>query len=58
MMLVLKDIDGFRWIDGNYDNHKVMSINCQLEPGEYFIVIIGEWENKIVDITLNYQGNV
>lgn len=58
VILVLKDFDGYRWIDGVYNNEKSLHLKCMLEPGEYFIIIMGEWEKKVFDVTLNYQGNL
>jgi len=34
MMLVTKDgINGYRWIDGKYQNNRIVSVTCTLEPG-------------------------
>ena len=41
VMLVLKDFDGYRWINGGYSNKKCVNIQSTLEPGEYYIIIMG-----------------
>lgn len=43
---------GYRWIDGRYDNQKSMTIDCELKKGEYYLVIIPEWESRAYDLNL------
>ena len=58
MIIAVKDLDGFRYIDGSYSNEKVLSVRCALNPGEYYAIIMGDWKKRVLDVTLNYQGNV
>ena len=30
---------------------------CHLEPGEYFVMISGDWNDRVFEMTLNYQGD-
>lgn len=57
LMVVMKDIDGYRWISGAYEKKKVLNCNCVLNGGEYYLVVMGDWKKKVYDVTLNYQGN-
>ena len=58
LMVVVRDgVNGYRWIAGNYQKSKVNSVTLTLEPGEYFILISGDWIKRVLEITLNYQGN-
>lgn len=57
IMLVCKDIDGYRYIAGAYNNAKSVGISAMLNPGEYFVLVCGDWGGKVYDVTLNYQGN-
>lgn len=43
---------GCRWIDGRYDNQKSMTIDVDLEPGEYYIIVIPEWQQRAYDLSL------
>lgn len=58
VLLVCKDIDGYRYINGAYNNSKIVTISATLSPGEYFVLVNGEWGKKVYDVTLNYQGNI
>ena len=33
LMIVMKDIDGYRWINGSYSKGKIVSFSCSLSPG-------------------------
>lgn len=34
MMIVTKDgMHGYRWIDGRYENNRILTLICNLEPG-------------------------
>ena len=54
---MMKDIDGYRWIDGCYGKGKLVSLNCTLSEGEYYVIVMGDWKKKVYDLSLNYQGN-
>ena len=58
MIVAMKDVEGYRFIAGNYGKQKVLSLNFPLNPGEYYVIVMGEWNRKILDVTLNYQGNI
>lgn len=58
IMLVCKDLEGYRYINGAYSKNKVVYIDSHLSPGEYFILVCGEWVKKVYDVTLNYQGSL
>ena len=58
MIIASQDIDGYRFIAGQYGEQKVLSLECQLNPGQYFVVMMGDWKRSVLDVTLNYQGSV
>ena len=58
IMLVCKDLEGYRYINGAYSKNKVVYIDSHLSPGEYFILVCGDWVKKVYDVTLNYQGSL
>jgi hypothetical protein len=33
LILICKDVSGYRYINGNYSNNKIVSINSHLNPG-------------------------
>ena len=49
----------YRWVDGAYTNSKNTHVSLTLEPGEYFIVLIPEWEKPKsgFDFNLVFHGN-
>ena len=53
-VLLQKEIndDGFRWIDGRYDQQKSLTIDGELTAGEYYALVIPEWEGKVFDLHL------
>ena len=58
MMVVAKEGDlGYRWIAGKYEQAKLISVKMALDPGEYYVIVNGDWKEKIFEMTLNYQGN-
>lgn len=58
LLLVQKDLDGYRYVGGVYGKDKIVYLDANLNPGEYFVLVYGDWNKKVYDITLNYQGNV
>ena len=54
MILLLKEVNnnGYRWIEGSYDNQKNIHIEADLESGEYFVFVLPEWGQKIYDLNL------
>ena len=44
IMLIAKDLDGYRYINSAYGNDKIVYIENMLPPGEYFVLIYGEWD--------------
>ena len=44
--------EGYRWIDGKYENWKSVTLDFDLEAGEYHILIIPEWEFRPFDLSL------
>lgn len=52
----MRENDGYRWVAGKYCNNKVLSINCTLDPGTYFIVVMMDWADKPHDMHLCYNG--
>lgn len=58
IILVSKDIDGYRYIKGAYLKQKSVFLSCALSPGEYFVMVCGDWGDKVYEVTLNYQGNI
>jgi len=57
MLLVTKDgINGYRWIDGKYAKGRILLLNCTLDPGEYYLLISGDWKERAFEMNLNYQG--
>ena len=57
LMVVMKDVDGYRWIHGAYDKAKILNCGCVLSAGEYYLLVMGDWGKRVHDVTLNYQGN-
>ena len=57
LIIVVKDVDGYRFINGCYGKGKFLSCSCVFNPGEYYIFVMGDWNKKVFDVTLNYQGN-
>lgn len=59
MLLIMKESDkNYRWIGGVYKNCKNARLSVCLEPGEYYIVLIPEWEgNKGFDYNVIFHGN-
>ena len=53
MILVMKESIGYRWIDAKYEKKKILKIETELEPGEYFVIIISEWTIKPYDLKLS-----
>lgn len=58
LLVVCKDLEGYRYINGVYGREKVVHVSCHLSPGEYFILVCGDWSKKVYDVTLNYQGSL
>ena len=57
MMVMTRDgSNGYRWIAGKYDNSRIITLACVLEPGEYYVSIAGDWKNRAYEMVLNYQG--
>lgn len=44
MMLVQREFDGYRWIEGGYCNAKSVTLASSLSPGEYYLLIMPEWK--------------
>ena len=43
-MLLQKEVgEGFRWIDGRYENTKSLTIYSELPAGEYYVLVMPEW---------------
>jgi hypothetical protein len=58
IMVVTRDgANGYRWIGGKYDNTKVIVLDLNLEPGEYFVLVTGDWKARTFEMNLNYQGS-
>ena len=48
----------YRWIGGAYQNRKNTNVHLNLETGEYFIVLMPEWQGKKgFDYNLLFHGN-
>lgn len=59
LIVVMKESDkNYRWIAATYANTKYVNLSMWLEPGEYIIIVIPEWNNKGYDLNLTYQGNL
>ena len=58
IMVVVKDgVNGYRWIAGQYEKSKVNSLRLSLDPGQYLVLVSGDWQKRVFEMTLNYQGN-
>jgi len=57
MILVVKDSTGYRWVKGAYERKKTLKIETDLEPGEYFVIILPEWTIKPYDLKLSLFSN-
>jgi hypothetical protein len=58
LMLMTRDgSNGYRWIAGKYQKARSVSLTCLLEPGEYFLLVAGDWKNRAFEMVLNYQGS-
>lgn len=59
MILMQKEYNGgYRWIDGRYDNQKTLTIETELESGDYYLVILPEWGQRSYDLTLIIRSKV
>ncbi len=58
MIVAIKDGNhGYRWIAGKYLKTKVLSLSLNLDPGEYYVLVSGDWQARVFEMNLNYQGN-
>lgn len=57
MVVSIDGTNGYRWIAGKYEKRKCLALHLNLDPGEYFVVVNGDWKKKVFEMTLNYQGN-
>jgi len=54
----MKEPEGYRWIAGRYSQGKLTSIQCLLDPGKYFVIVMVDWAgDRSYDMRLNYSGN-
>ncbi len=57
-ILVQREYNGYRWIDGNYTNNKSTVLSVSLAPGEYYLIIMPEWKtNHNYELTLLVWAN-
>lgn len=57
-MIAMKESDGYRWIAGRYSRGKLISMQCLLDPGKYYVVVMVDWVgSRTYDMRLNYSGN-
>jgi hypothetical protein len=54
----MKENQGYRWINAAYTNSKNTQLSCNLEAGEYLVIIMPEWNHNPYDMNLMYFGNV
>ena len=47
-----------RYITGDYKNDKAIHVDCTLEPGEYYLIVIADWDDKVYNISLTYNGPI
>jgi len=40
MILVQREYDGYRWIDGVYSQNKSTVLQANLTPGEYYLLVL------------------
>jgi hypothetical protein len=54
LVILLKEQNnqGYRWIDGRYDNQKNMTVEGDFEAGEYYVFVLPEWEQRAYDLNL------
>lgn len=58
LMLMTRDgSNGYRWIAGKYQKARIISLVCLLEPGEYFLLVTGDWKSRAFEMVLNYNGS-
>jgi hypothetical protein len=55
-MIVMKEATGLRWVTGKYTKGKTITISTILDPGQYYVIIMVDWGNRVYDMRLNYSG--
>ena len=59
MLILQKEYqEGFRWIDGKYAKTKSITIESDLEPGEYYVIVLPEWKFKTYELTFILRTKV
>jgi hypothetical protein len=46
MLLVQREYNGYRWIEGKYTNSKSTVLSASLAPGDYYLIIMPEWKKS------------
>jgi hypothetical protein len=58
VLLIQREFNGYRWIEGKYSNSKSISLHSSLSQGEYYLLIMPEWkETQNFELTLLVWGN-
>lgn len=54
----MKESEGVRYVAGGMGDGKAIHLECSLEPGEYYLVVIADWADKVYNMSLTYNGPV
>lgn len=57
MIVTSQGENGFRWIAGKYSKEKIVTVSTLLQPGQYYALISGDWDKRVYEMVLNYQGS-
>jgi hypothetical protein len=58
MIIVMKEGDhSYEWIDGVYGKSKSIKVDCRLDAGDYYVLLIPEWTTQPKDFHLVFSGN-
>lgn len=58
ILVGMKESEGYRWVAGTYCKGKIASVQCLLDPGQYYVLAMVDWAGeKSYDMRLNYSGN-
>ncbi len=58
VLLVQREFNGYRWIEGRYSSAKSITLSASLAQGNYYLIIMPEWKQaQNFELTLLVWGN-